>query len=120
MDAMTAVFQQLISPAEKELSALVTTNGGVKALKNNAKLLLTLEESAGKASSTQSAEGDVTLQTKANAEKPNTDDLENDIFEDPDTAVEKNFTLFLLKFEAQMNQIIRERREKRTLIISVG
>jgi hypothetical protein len=120
MDAMMAVFQQFISPAEKELSALVTTNGGVKALRNNDKLLLSLEESASKASSTQRAEGDVTLQTKANAEIPNVDDLKNVIFEDPDTAVEKDFTPFLLKFEAQMNQIIIERQEKRTLIISVG
>ena len=117
---MVVVFQQLISPAEKELSALVTTNGGVKALRNNDKLLLTLEESASKVSSTPSAEGDVTLQTKANAEIPNADDLRNVIFEDPDTAVEKNFTPFLLKFEAQMNQIILERQEKRILIISVG
>jgi hypothetical protein len=66
----------------------------VNALKNNDKLLLTLEESAGKASSTSSAGGGPTLQIKANAEIPNADDLRNVIFEDPDTAVKKNFTPF--------------------------
>ena len=71
-------------------------------------------------SSTPSAEGDLTLQTKANAKIPNADDLKNVIFEDPVAAVEKNLAPFVLKFEAQMNQIILERQEKHTLIISVG
>jgi hypothetical protein len=48
MATLMAMFQQLASPAEKELSALVTTNGGVKALRNNNRMLLALEETASK------------------------------------------------------------------------
>ena len=36
------------------------------------------------------------------------DDLKRDIFEDPNAAAEKNWTVFSRKFEAQKNQIIDE------------
>lgn len=106
-DVIMTMFQQLVSPEQKELSALVATSGGVKALRNNNKInkmLLVLEETASRASSTPSAEGHRALRTKVN----DADDLKIDIFEDPDAAVEKNRDVFFRKFGAQKNQIINE------------
>ena len=108
MDIMMAMFQQLVGPEQKELSALVTVNGGVKALRNNDKMLLFLEETANKSSSAPSADGHRALRAKSNDVKPNADDLKNDIFEDPSAAVEKNRDVFFRKFEVQKNQIIDE------------
>ena len=108
MDIMMSMFQQLVGPEQKELSALVTVNGGVKALRNNDKMLLFLEETANKSSSTPSADGHRALRAKSNDVKPNADDLKNDIFEDPIAAVEKNRDVFFRKFEVQKNQIIDE------------
>lgn len=104
MATLMAMFQQLVSPAEKGLSALVTTNGGVKALRGNKRMLLALEETANKSSSTLSVEGHRPLRTKVS----NVDDLENDIFEDPGAAVERNRDVFFRKFEVQKNQIIEK------------
>ena len=108
MDVMIAMFQQLVSPEQEELSMLVNANGGVKALRNNDKMLLILDETASKASSTPSAEGHRAPRAKANDASPNAADLKNDIFEDPGTAMEKNRTVFFRKFEAQKKQIIEE------------
>jgi len=108
MDIMMAMFQQLVGPEQKELSALVTANGGVKALRNNDKMLLLLEETANKSSSTPNADGHRAPRAKSNDTKPNADDLKNDIFEDPSVAVEKNRDVFFRKFEVQKNQIIDE------------
>ena len=110
MDIMMAMFQQLVGPEQRELSALVTANGGVKALKNNNDMLLLLDETANKSSITPSADGHrvpraKTKDAKANAEA---DDLKNDIFEDPSAAVEKNRDVFFRKFEVQKNQITEE------------
>ena len=98
------MFQQLVSPVEKELSAFVTARGGANALRNNNTLLLDLEKTASKLSSTTSAEGRRTLRAKVG----DVDDIINDIFEDPGTAVEKNRDVFFRKFEVQKNQIINE------------
>jgi hypothetical protein len=101
---MMATFDQLVSPEQKELSALVTTSGGVEAIKVNDKMLLVLEETATRASSTPGTEGHRGLGTKVG----DTDDLKTDIFEDPTAGVEKNQGLFFRKFEAQKIQIIDE------------
>jgi hypothetical protein len=105
MDIMMAMFQQLVGPEQEELSALVTANGGVKALRSNDSMLLLLEETANKSSST---DGHRAPRAKTNDAKPNADDLKNDIFEDPSEAVEKNRDVFLRKFEVQKNQITEE------------
>jgi hypothetical protein len=108
MDVMITVFQQLISPEQKQISALVAEMGGVGALRNNNKMLLLLEETANKVSSTPSAEGHRALRAKPTDAKPNADDIKNDIFEDPNAAAEKNRIVFSRKFEAQKNQILDE------------
>ena len=108
MDIMMAMFQQLVGPEQKELSALVTANGGVKALRNNNDMLLSLEETANKSSNTPSADGHRAPRAKTKEAKANLDDLKNDIFEDPSAAVEKNRDVFFRKFEVQKNQIIEE------------
>jgi hypothetical protein len=101
---MMAMFQQLANPEQKGLSARVTVNGGIKALRNNDKMLLSLEETASKGSSTSSVESHRAPRPKAN--DPNhAEVLKNDIFEDPGAAVEKNQTVFFRKFEAQKSQI---------------
>jgi len=109
MNTMMAMFQQLVGPEQKELSALVTANGGVKALRNDDKALLLLEETASKASSISpaSAEGHRSPRTKVQDAK-HAEDLQNDIFEEPGAALEKNRTVFFRKFEAQKNQIVDE------------
>jgi hypothetical protein len=104
---MMAMFQQLVNPEQKGLSAHVTVNGGIKALRNNDKMLRSLEETASKGSSTSSVESHRAPRPKAN--DPNhADVLKNDIFEDPGAAVEKNRTVFSRKFEAQKSQIVDE------------
>jgi hypothetical protein len=109
MDVMIAIFQQLVSPEQKQISALVAEMGGVGALRNNKKMLLLLEETANKASSTPSAEGHHrALRAQPTEAKPNADDIKNDIFEDPNAAAEKNRVVFFRKFEAQKNQILDE------------
>ena len=103
-----AMFEQLVSPEQKQLAATVAANGGVKALKNNDKMLLELERTSSKAIRASSADGSRALRAKLGDANPNADDLRKDIFEDPDAAVERNQTVFFRKFEAQQRQIIDE------------
>ena len=105
---MIAMFQQLVSPDQKHLSELVAAQGGVKALRNNDKVLLSLEETASKAASAPSSEGHRMLRTKPSDAKTNADDLRKDIFEDPDAAADKNRVVYFRKFEVQKRQIIDE------------
>jgi hypothetical protein len=99
-----SIFQQLVSPEQKELSARVTTSGGVKALRNNDKMLLALEETASRGPSAPGAEGHRALRTEAS----DADNLKLDIFEDPTDAIERNQVVFFRKFEAQRNHVINE------------
>jgi hypothetical protein len=105
---MKDLFQQLVSPEQKQLSDLVDARGGMRALKDDDKALLELEKTAEKASNAPKAE-----MGRARREQPkdtsfNADDLRKDILEDPNVAVEKNLTVFSRKFEAQKNQIVDE------------
>ncbi|KAI9438360.1 hypothetical protein H4582DRAFT_1815080, partial [Lactarius indigo] len=108
MDVLKAMFEQLISPEQKQLAATVAANGGVKALRHNDKMLLELEKTASKAPSAPSAEGHRAPRGMASDANANADDLRTDIFEDPDAAVEKNQVVYFRKFEAQKRQIIDE------------
>ena len=108
MDVMMVVFQQLVSPEQKQISALVDEMGGVSALRNNDKMLLYLDETLSKASSTLGAEGCRAPRENSTDAKPSADNIVNEIFEDPDAAAEKNQIVFFHKFEAQKNQIIQE------------
>ena len=105
---MKALFQQLVSPEQKQLSELVAARGGLKVLKDNDKTLLELERTAQKVSSAPKTEVG-----RARREQPkdmtlSADDLRRDVLEDPTVAVEKNLTVFSRKFEAQKNQIVDE------------
>ena len=104
MDAMRALFEQLVSPEQKRLSDLVRAKGGVNVLRNNDKMLLDLEKTASKASSSPNVEGHRTRQ----AADLEVDNLKEDILEDPNAAAEKNWAVFSRKFEAQKIQIIDE------------
>jgi hypothetical protein len=102
------MFEQLVSPEQKQLAEAVAANGGVRALKNDDKMLLELERTASKATSAPGADGPRASRSKPGDGNPNVDDLRKDIFEDPDAAVERNQTVFFRKFEAQQRQIIDE------------
>ena len=108
MDVLKAMFEQLVSPEQKQLAATVAANGGVKALRSNDKMLLELERTASKASCAPSAEEHRAPWAKPGDTNQNADDLRTDIFEDPDAAVKKNQTVYFRKFEAQKRQIIDE------------
>ena len=113
---MIAIFQQLVGPKQKQLSELLGENGGVKVLRNDDKLLLSLEEAASKVSGALSADGLRAQGGKTTAANRNANDLRKDIFEEPDAAAEKNQALFLRKFEVQKRQIVDEL----TLVIKRG
>jgi len=97
---MKVLFQQLVSPEQRRLSELVEEKGGVMALRGNERVFLDLEKAVSKGPKL----GDVDLAV---------DSLRKDILEDPNAAVEKNWTVFTRKFEAQKNQII----DKLTLVV---
>ena len=105
---MKALFEQLVSPEQKQLSDLVKAKGGIKALRNDDKMLLDLEKTASKASGSASVEGHRTRQAKPGDADLGADLLREDILEEPDAAAEKNWVVFSRKFEAQKNQIIDE------------
>ena len=105
---MKALFEQLVSPEQKLLSDLVKAKGGVNVLRNNDKMLLDLEITASEASSSPSVEGHRTRQANPGDIDLKVDNLREDILEDPNAAVEKNWVVFSRKFEAQKNQIIDE------------
>jgi hypothetical protein len=108
MDVMKALFEQLVSPEQKVLSDLVNAKGGMKVLRNSDKMLLDLEKTASKSSSSPSVEGDRTRQVKPGDADLEVGNLREDILEDPNAAAEKNWMVFSRKFEAQKNQIIDE------------
>jgi hypothetical protein len=107
MNAMKAMFEQLVSPEQKQLSDLVKAKGGVDVLRNNDKILLDLEKTASKTSGSPSVEGHRTRQAKSAKTDLEVEDL-RDILEDPNAAAEKNWVVFSRKFEAQKNQITDE------------
>lgn len=110
MDAMKALFQQLVSPEQKRLSDLVAEKGGFQVLRDNDKVLLDLEATASKSSRQPIVE---VPGGKINKSDLKAENLRSDILEDPDAAVEKNWTVFSRKFEVQKNQII----DKLTFVI---
>ena len=105
---MKALFEQLVSPEQKQLSDLVKVKGGIKVLQNDDKILLDLEKTASKASGSHSIEGHRTRQAKPGDADLGADLLREDILEEPNVAAEKNWVIFSRKFEAQKNQIIDE------------
>ena len=105
---MKTQFEQLASPEQKMLSDLVNVKGGVNVLRNNDKVLLDLEKTANKVSSSPGAKGHRTRQANPGDAGLEVFSLREDILEDPNAAVEKNWVVFSRKFEAQKIQIIDE------------
>ena len=103
VNAIKALFQQLVGPEQKPLLDLVNANGGVEFLQNNDDILLDLERS-----SSSGVERHRTRQTKSINTNRVVEDLRVDILEDPNDAAQKNWVMFSRKFEAQKNQIIDE------------
>jgi len=108
MNALKALFDQLVSPEQKQLLNLVKARGGVEFLRNDDKILLDLEKTLSKGSSSPSVEGHRACQNKSANTDLEVEDLRVDILEDPNAAAEKNWVTFSRKFEAQKNQIIDE------------
>ena len=108
MDTVKALFEQLVSPEQKQLLDLVKAKGGVDVLRHNDKILLDLEKTASEGSSSPGVEGHSTRQTKSANTYPEVEDLRVDILEDPNAAAVKNWVMFSRKFEAQKNQIVDE------------
>jgi hypothetical protein len=108
MNVMKAVFEQLASPEQKQLSDLVNARGGVNVIRNNDKVLLDLEKEASKVSSSPTVEGHRMRQVPPGDGDLEVGILREDILEDPDAAAEKNRVMFSRKFEAQKNQIVDE------------
>jgi hypothetical protein len=105
---MKTLFEQLASPEQKLLSDLVNAKGGITVLRNNDKVLLDLEKTANKASSSPGAEGHRTHQANSGDADLEVCNLREDILEAPNAAAEKNWAVFSRKFEAQKIQIIDE------------
>ena len=108
MIAVKALFEQLVSPEQEQLLALVKAKGGVKVLRKNDEILLDLEKTARKISDSPSVDEHHAGQTTSANTDPEAEDLRVDIWEDPNAAAEKNWVMFSRKFEAQKNQIIDE------------
>ncbi|KAI9459301.1 hypothetical protein F5148DRAFT_1319736 [Russula earlei] len=114
MNVMKALFQQLVSPEQKQISDLLAAKGGMRALKDDDKVLLELEKAESKASGAPKVEVGRTRReqlkdtTLSADDSRKADELRRDILEDPNAAAEKNLIVFSRKFEAQKNQIIDE------------
>ncbi|KAJ7498476.1 hypothetical protein FB451DRAFT_1016491 [Mycena latifolia] len=102
MDMMMKMFQQFVSPEQREMARLVEQKGGLQACQENDKILKELSDlenkSAG-ATGPQSAKGTAGTGLEG---------LRDELMTDPDAAMEKNMTAFSRKFEVQKRQIIDE------------
>ena len=110
MNVMKVLFEQLVSPEQKLLTDRVNAKGGLKVLRNNDKMLLDLEKTASKGSSSPGVEGRRKRQARPGDGSADleVDNLREEILEDPNAAAEKNWVVFSRKFEAQKNQIVDE------------
>ncbi|KAJ6588495.1 hypothetical protein B0H19DRAFT_978427 [Mycena capillaripes] len=100
MDMMMKMFQQFVSPEQKEMARLVEQRGG-QAVLDDDKALKELNDLENK-SSTNTAPG-----SKA-PKSTDLDDLKDDLHIDPEEAMEQNMAKFTRKFEVQKRQIIDE------------
>jgi hypothetical protein len=108
MNVLKALFEQFISPEQKRLSELIAAKGGIKACKDDNRKLLELEKATGKGPSAPKVEGSRARREQHKDTNLSAEDLERDVLEDPDIAVEKNLKAFYRKFDMQKDQIISE------------
>lgn len=94
---MLSIFHLFTSPEQKQLKQIVDSQGGPKALlSQDAKLreLLSFKDSS-KATENHRSHGPQS-------------DFKTDLYEDPDSAIEKNVAEFTRKFDIQKQQIVAE------------
>ncbi|KAH9953093.1 hypothetical protein BC827DRAFT_1273837 [Russula dissimulans] len=113
MNVIEAMFQNMVSPEQRWLSELVAVKGGVKALKEDDKVLRELEKVVGKETGAPITKLGRTRREPSKDTNLSVTSLRRDIFEDPNVAVEKNLAVFSRKFQAQKNQIT----DKLTLVV---
>ncbi|KAI0061177.1 hypothetical protein BV25DRAFT_1806058 [Artomyces pyxidatus] len=100
MDIMMELFQTLVSNEQKSIADMVHAKGGVKAVRNNDKLLKEVDAQANKSMS----KGD----GHRLGSSYGLEELKEDLLDDPDTAIQKNMVVFSRKFEVQKRQIVDE------------
>ncbi|KAF8178104.1 hypothetical protein K438DRAFT_1978069 [Mycena galopus ATCC 62051] len=101
MDMMLKLFQQFVSPEQKEMARLVEERGG-QAVLDDDKALEELNDWENKSSGSQAISGSKT--TKPSDLK----DLKDDLNVDPDSAIDQNMTKFSRKLNFQTRQISEE------------
>jgi hypothetical protein len=104
LNALKDILKELVSPEQKQIWESIVQKGGIKAVRENDKILSELDSTSSNSSSSFVAKGRRTRRQDANS---NADDLKSDIFEDPDAAAEKNRVYFDRKFDEQQDQIVR-------------
>ncbi|KAJ6511394.1 hypothetical protein C8R47DRAFT_732752 [Mycena vitilis] len=104
MDMMLKMFQQFVSPEQKEMARQIQQRGG-QAVIDNDKALKELNDWENKSGG---AQGSPATHAGKSAKPADLDDLKDDLHTDPDTAMEQNMTVFTRKFEVQKRQIIDE------------
>ncbi|KAJ7739936.1 hypothetical protein B0H16DRAFT_1568368 [Mycena metata] len=108
MDMMMKMFQQFVSPEQREMARIVEQKGGLQACQDNDKILKELNDLESKSGATpvkpQSVKGTASMNNKTSG----LEDLKDELMTDPDAAMEKNLTAFNRKFEVQTRQIIDE------------
>ena len=104
------MFQTLMDPEMKKLTATVEERGGIQACMENESVLRELSGLASsKGTSTSQAGAPNARGKRARDENSSAfEDLKADIYDDPDTAIEKNMTAFSRKFEMQKQRIVAE------------
>ncbi|KAJ7901712.1 hypothetical protein B0H14DRAFT_1250148 [Mycena olivaceomarginata] len=105
MDMMMKMFASFVAPEQKEMMRVVEQKGGLQACQDSDKILKELSDLEAK--STTSLGG--TSQAPKSAQKTSAlEDLKDDLMVDPESAIEKNLTVFSRKFEVQKRQIVDE------------
>jgi hypothetical protein len=107
MNELKALFQELVSPGQKQILEALAKNGGVEGLRKNQNLreLRKVEKSVTKSPNQPKVEENRISPAKLRDENLELDNLKNDIFENPNAAIEDNWARFNRKFEAQSDQI---------------
>ncbi|KAJ6560408.1 hypothetical protein B0H19DRAFT_1147563 [Mycena capillaripes] len=110
MDMMMKMFQQFVSPEQREMARLVEQKGGLQACQENDKILKELNDLESKSTPAQAQLGPQSAKSAASTagKTSGLEDLKDELMTDPDAAMEKNLTVFSRKFEVQKRQIIDE------------
>ncbi|KAJ7167639.1 hypothetical protein C8R46DRAFT_1093665 [Mycena filopes] len=111
MDMMMKMFQQFVSPEQREMARIVEQKGGLQACQDNDKILKELSDLESKSTPNQVNFGPQSAKQSAKGATNKTsglEDLKDELMTDPDAAIEKNMTVFARKFEVQQRQIIDE------------